>query len=88
MMKTCCLDQNSINIIFFIKRYINEKIMNCILVDNNSTINILALKIIKELEIYIYIYVHICRGFRLPHARTGGVLIVAHRRVKHTDTIF
>jgi len=26
--------------------------------------------------------------FRLPHARTGGVLIVAHRRVKHTDTIF
>ena len=62
--------------------------MNCILVDNNSTINILALKIIKELEIYIYIYVHICWGFRLPHARTGGVLIVAHRRVKHTDTIF
>ena len=62
--------------------------MNCILVDNNSTINILALKIIKELEIYIYIYVHICWGFRLPHARTRGVLIVAHRRVKHTDTIF
>jgi len=27
-------------------------------------------------------------GFRLPHARTGGVLIVAQRRVKHTDTIF
>jgi hypothetical protein len=26
--------------------------------------------------------------FRHPHARTGGVLIVAHRRVKHTDTIF
>jgi len=26
--------------------------------------------------------------FRLPHARTGGVLIVAQRRVKHTDTIF
>jgi hypothetical protein len=26
--------------------------------------------------------------FRLPHARTGGVLIFAHRRVKHTDTIF
>ena len=29
-----------------------------------------------------------CWGFRLPHARTGGVLIVAQRRVKHTDTIF
>uniref|UniRef100_A0A3N7FSR1 Leucine-rich repeat-containing N-terminal plant-type domain-containing protein n=1 Tax=Populus trichocarpa TaxID=3694 RepID=A0A3N7FSR1_POPTR len=29
-----------------------------------------------------------CWGFRLPHARTGGVLIFAHRRVKHTDTIF
>jgi hypothetical protein len=26
--------------------------------------------------------------FCLPHARTGGVLIVARRRVKHTDTIF
>jgi len=26
--------------------------------------------------------------FRHPHARTGGVLIVAHRRLKHTDTIF
>ena len=26
--------------------------------------------------------------FRLPYARTGGVLMVAHRRVKHTDTIF
>jgi hypothetical protein len=29
-----------------------------------------------------------CWGFRRPHARTGGVLIFAHRRVKHTDTIF
>jgi hypothetical protein len=29
-----------------------------------------------------------CWGFQLPHARTGGVLIVAQRRVKHTDTIF
>ena len=57
MMKICCLDQNSINIIFFIKRYINEKMVNCILVDNDSTINILALKIIKELEIYIYVYI-------------------------------
>jgi len=26
--------------------------------------------------------------FRLPHARTGGVLIIAQWRVKHTDTIF
>jgi len=26
--------------------------------------------------------------FRLPHARTGGVLIVAQRRLKLTDTIF
>jgi hypothetical protein len=26
--------------------------------------------------------------FRLPHARTAGVLIVAQRRVKNTDTIF
>jgi len=26
--------------------------------------------------------------FRLPHARTGGVLILAQRRVKHTNTIF
>jgi hypothetical protein len=25
---------------------------------------------------------------QVPHARTGGVLIVAQRRVKHTDTIF
>jgi hypothetical protein len=25
--------------------------------------------------------------FRHPHARTGGVLIVAQRRLKHTDTI-
>jgi hypothetical protein len=23
-----------------------------------------------------------------PHARTGGVMIFAHRRLKHTDTIF
>jgi len=28
-----------------------------------------------------------CREFRLPHARAGGVLIVAQGRVKHTDTI-
>ena len=27
-------------------------------------------------------------GIPAPHARTGGVLIVAQRRVKHTDTIF
>jgi hypothetical protein len=27
-------------------------------------------------------------GNPAPHARTGGVLIVAQRRVKHTDTIF
>jgi hypothetical protein len=27
-------------------------------------------------------------GFPAPHARTGGVLIVAQWRVKHTDTIF
>jgi hypothetical protein len=26
--------------------------------------------------------------FRHPHARTGGVLIFAQRRIKHTDTIF
>jgi len=26
--------------------------------------------------------------FRRPHARTGGVLIVAQRRIKHTDTTF
>ena len=42
---------------FFIKRYINEKMVNCILVDNDWTINILALKIIKELKIYIYVYI-------------------------------
>jgi len=30
----------------------------------------------------------ICWGFRLPHARTGGVLILAQWRLKHTDTIF
>jgi len=42
---------------FFIKRYINEKMVNCILMDNDLTINILALKIIKELEIYIYVYI-------------------------------
>jgi len=29
----------------------------------------------------------ICWGFQLPHTRTGGVLILAQRRVKHTDTI-
>jgi hypothetical protein len=29
-----------------------------------------------------------CWGFRLPHARIGGVLIVAQRRVKYTETMF
>jgi hypothetical protein len=29
-----------------------------------------------------------CWVIPAPHARTGGVLIFAHRRVKHTDTIF
>jgi hypothetical protein len=29
-----------------------------------------------------------CWGIRLPHARTGGVLIVVQRRLKLTDTIF
>jgi len=42
---------------FVIKRYIDKKIVNCILVDNGSTINILSFKIIKELEIHIYIYI-------------------------------
>jgi hypothetical protein len=28
-----------------------------------------------------------CWGIPAPHARTGGVLILAHRRLKHTDTI-
>ena len=27
-------------------------------------------------------------GNSVTHARTGGVLIVAHRRLKHTETIF
>jgi len=27
-----------------------------------------------------------CWGFRLPHARTGGVLIVAQKEAKHTET--
>jgi hypothetical protein len=27
-------------------------------------------------------------GNSVTHARTGGVLIVAHRRLKHTGTIF
>jgi hypothetical protein len=30
----------------------------------------------------------ICWGIPAPHARTGGVLIFAHRMLKHTDTIF
>ena len=42
---------------FFIERYINKKMVNCILVDNDLTINILPFKIIKKLEICIYIYV-------------------------------
>ena len=42
---------------FFIKRYINKKMVNCILMDNDWIINILALRIIKELEIYIYVYI-------------------------------
>ena len=42
---------------FFIKRYIDEKKVNYILVDNRSTINILSFKIIKELEIHIYVYI-------------------------------
>jgi hypothetical protein len=42
---------------FYIKRYIDEKMMNCILMDNDLTINILPFKIIKELEIYIYVYI-------------------------------
>jgi len=29
-----------------------------------------------------------CWGIPAPHARTGGVLIFAQRRLKHTDTIF
>ena len=55
-MKTCCLDQNFI-IGFFIKRYADGKMMNCILVDDGSTINILPLKIMKELWILIYVYI-------------------------------
>ena len=31
--------------------------VNCILVDDDSTINILPLNIIKELEIHIYVYI-------------------------------
>jgi hypothetical protein len=42
---------------FFIKRYIDKKIINYILMDDGSTINILSFKIIKELGIYIYGYV-------------------------------
>jgi len=49
-IKTYCSDQNSI-IAFFIKGYVIEKMVNCILVDDGSTVNILPLKTIKELWI-------------------------------------
>jgi hypothetical protein len=58
MIKTYYLDQNSINSFFFIKRYINKKIINYILVDDDLTINILHLNIRKELGIHIYIYIY------------------------------
>jgi len=45
------------NRLFFIKRYVNRKMMNCILVDDDSTINILPLKIMKETRIPIYVYI-------------------------------
>jgi len=50
-MKTYCLDQNSITNLFFIKGYINEKMVNHILVDDGSVINILPLKTTKKLGI-------------------------------------
>ena len=51
------LDQNFINNFFFIKSYIDKEMVNYILVDNGSTIIILPLNIIKELEIHIYVYI-------------------------------
>ena len=51
--------------------------------DDNGLIDIEDLR--QRLETYRHAN---CWGFRLPHARTGGVLIFAHRRLKHTDTIF
>jgi len=47
---------------------------------STSSVSIFAIRIFHD----IY---SICWGFRLPHARTGGVLIGAQWRVKHTDTI-
>jgi len=57
MMKTYILLESKLHKLFFIKKYINKKIINYILIDDGSTINILPLKIIKELEIYIYDYI-------------------------------
>jgi hypothetical protein len=37
----------------FIKGYVDEKMVNCILVDDGSTVNILPIKTMKELEIPI-----------------------------------
>ena len=44
--------------LFFIKRYVNETMVNCILVDDGLNINILSLKIINELGIHIYVYIY------------------------------
>jgi len=37
----------------FIKGYVDEKMVNCILVDDGSTVNILPIKTMKELKIPI-----------------------------------
>jgi len=39
---------------FFIIGYVDEKMVNCILVDDGSAINIFPIKTMKELEIPIY----------------------------------
>jgi len=39
------------NLSLFIKRYVDEKMMNRILMDDGSAVNILPLKTMKELEI-------------------------------------
>jgi hypothetical protein len=50
-MKTCCFDQNFIITLFFIKGYIIEKVVNCILMDDGLTVNILPLKTMNEIGI-------------------------------------
>ena len=76
----------------FIKRYVNEKIVNCILVDNGLIVNILPLKTMKELGIpmnELFLSYLMMQGFNQEGQNfIGKIILVIHIEDMESNALF